>query len=642
MKILSYNTRGLGKKAKRKEVRIILQKHSIDLCCLQETKLESISENVCKSIWGHSKFDWAFKASVGSEACICVVGDFNAIRSSEERVGRGEVGDTRDMAKFDELIPQCNLVDMPLSGRTFMWYRPDGTCKSKLDSILVNSEWIAKWPNQAVKGLSRTLSDHCPIYMASARKNWGPRPFRFINAWVKHPKFKDFFESKWSSYQVHGWTAFRLKEKLKCLRNDLKVWNKEVFGEIDKNITDMQWEIEVWDRIDDTFGLEEGEVIARNKCSAELLRFSHWKENFMFQQSKMKWVLEGDVNSGYFHGWINKRRKVNEIDGLFFDEVWTNSVEGVKNGVQNYFLKQFKSPTTLRLSIPRLLFARRLDECNNQFLTAQFSEDEVKAAIWSCDSNRSPGPDGFSFGFIKDQWDVLKNEIMNMMFKFHQHGRLPLSYLGLNVGIKHWRISSWDKLVARVRGRLAKWNDKNISLGGRATLIQSVLSSIPIINVFPSIESSKTPWIGWNTICKDKKLGGLGIRNLVQFNVSLLSKWIWRFLNEPNRLWARIIKSRHGGLGMVFESTTYREGARRRGVRSAHNTSGWWRDICNIYVGKRGMGVCNDIQKVVGNGEDTYFWRDSTGSEGRGYVRVGGIGMEMGFEMEKRIERERG
>ncbi|KAL8527697.1 hypothetical protein ACS0TY_005514 [Phlomoides rotata] len=46
----------------------------------------------------------------------------------------------------------------------------------------------------------------------------------------------------------------------------------------------------------------------------------------------MKWILEGDVNSGYFHGWINKRRKANEIDGLFFDEVWTDSVEGVKNG----------------------------------------------------------------------------------------------------------------------------------------------------------------------------------------------------------------------------------------------------------------------------------------------------------------------
>ncbi|KAL8507118.1 hypothetical protein ACS0TY_017854 [Phlomoides rotata] len=166
------------------------------------------------------------------EACICVVGDLNAILFPKEREGRGEAGDSRDMFNFDDFISQCNLMDMPLSGRSFTWYRPDGTCKSKLDRILVNLEWITRWPNQVLKGLNRSLSDHCPIFMESARKDWGPRPFRFINAWVKHPKFKEFFEAKWSNYQVHGWAAFRLKEKLKRLRSDLKVWNREVFGVI--------------------------------------------------------------------------------------------------------------------------------------------------------------------------------------------------------------------------------------------------------------------------------------------------------------------------------------------------------------------------------------------------------------------------
>ncbi|KAL8544587.1 hypothetical protein ACS0TY_004972 [Phlomoides rotata] len=59
-------------------------------------------------------------------------------------------------------------------------------------------------------------------------------------------------------------------------------------------------------------------------------------------------------------------------------------------------------------------------------------------------------------------------------------GQQPLSYLGLNVGINHWRISSWTKLTERVKRRLTKWNDKRILFGGRITLIQSVLSTIPI------------------------------------------------------------------------------------------------------------------------------------------------------------------
>ncbi|KAL8512922.1 hypothetical protein ACS0TY_019182 [Phlomoides rotata] len=297
---------------------------------------------------------------------------------------------------------------MPLAGRKFTWYRPDGTCKSRLDRILVNSEWITRWPNQVLKGERRTLSDHCPIYMESAIKNWGPRPFRFINTWVKHPQFKHFFESKWCSYQVHGWTAFRLKEKLKSLRNDLKVWNREVFGQIDQNISEKQREIETWDRIDDTLGLEENEVIDRNRCSAELLRYSLWKENQLFQQSKTKWLLEGDVNSGYFHGCINKRRKENEMAGLYFDGVWSDSVEDIRQGVRSNFLKQFKSPLMPRLHTPRSLFVSRMDVANNQFLTAQFLEDEVKEAIWSCDSYRSPGPDGRS-GVCNDIYKVIGN-----------------------------------------------------------------------------------------------------------------------------------------------------------------------------------------------------------------------------------------
>ncbi|KAL8547384.1 hypothetical protein ACS0TY_006926 [Phlomoides rotata] len=41
-----------------------------------------------------------------------------------------------------------------------------------------------------------------------------------------------------------------------------------------------------------------------------------WKESFLFQKAKVKWIKEGDVNSSFFHGWINKRIKLNGIEGL--------------------------------------------------------------------------------------------------------------------------------------------------------------------------------------------------------------------------------------------------------------------------------------------------------------------------------------
>lgn len=67
-------------------------------------------------------------------------------------------------------------------------------------------------------------------------KDWGPKLFRFINAWRSHSKFRDFVKEKWRSYKVEGWGSFILKEKFKRLKADLKAWNKEVFDTLDKKI----------------------------------------------------------------------------------------------------------------------------------------------------------------------------------------------------------------------------------------------------------------------------------------------------------------------------------------------------------------------------------------------------------------------
>ncbi|KAL8523096.1 hypothetical protein ACS0TY_013168 [Phlomoides rotata] len=143
------------------------------------------------------------------DAMVCVVGDFNSIRRPEEMVGRREMVECRDIDRFEEIISQSNLSELSLVGRSYTWYHPEGSCKSKIDHMFVNNKWIRKWPNQILK----------PIFLESCA-------IVSSKLWLEHPQFKKFFQEKWQSYQVEGWAAFRLKEKLKLFKSDLRVWNK--------------------------------------------------------------------------------------------------------------------------------------------------------------------------------------------------------------------------------------------------------------------------------------------------------------------------------------------------------------------------------------------------------------------------------
>lgn len=43
--------------------------------------------------------------------------------------------------------------------------------------------------------------------------------------------------------------------------------------------------------------------------------------------------------------------------------------------------------------------------------------------MWDCDSFNSPGPDGISFGFIKQFWPDMKDDFMCFLAEFHQNGK---------------------------------------------------------------------------------------------------------------------------------------------------------------------------------------------------------------------------
>nr|GEU39075.1 RNA-directed DNA polymerase, eukaryota [Tanacetum cinerariifolium] len=142
---------------------------------------------------------------------------------------------------------------------------------------------------------------------------------------------------------------------------------------------------------------------------------------------------------------------------------------------------------------------------------------------------------------------------------------IPFVHVGVKVGGAMSRIKYWYDVVAKVSSRLSKKKLKTLRIGGRLTLIKSLLTSIPLYhmfvfkvpsgvlkllesirrNFFNGVDGSerKMAWISWNKVLASKKYDGLGVSSFYALNRALLFKWVWPFFSHGSCLWTTFIKA---------------------------------------------------------------------------------------------------
>nr|GEX06939.1 hypothetical protein [Tanacetum cinerariifolium] len=241
---------------------------------------------------------------------------------------------------------------------------------------------------------------------------------------------------------------------------------------------------------------------------------------------------------------------------------------------------------TLVMEVLTLMFRKRVDDSNvfryhkhcerQQIVNLCFADDlflflygNVNSAMVLMDSLEDfKAMSGLvpsipkSTVFFCNVTNQVKTSILSMM-PFNE-GKLPVKYLGVPLISSRLIYKDCKVLVENVHNRIVDWKNKSLSFAGRLQLVP-VLSSMHLywasVLILPSriiqdleqlmrgflwcqgdMKRGK-PKVAWEAICFPKNEGGLGIRRLETFNLSLMATHIWSIVMNKESLWVRWIHS---------------------------------------------------------------------------------------------------
>nr|GEZ88093.1 RNA-directed DNA polymerase, eukaryota [Tanacetum cinerariifolium] len=408
-----------------------------------------------------------------------------------------------------------------MEGFSFTWSHPSVTKMSKLDTFLVSDGIILLFPSITALYLDRHLSDHRPILLREILLDFGPTPFRFYHSWFSYDGFDEMVKKTWRSFSYSDTNRMiRFKKKLQELKSSIRLWVKDKWANLSSLKYDIVSELCEIDKELDSGLVLDDQLARRLDLKGQLYDINDKEVSDRFQKSKVRWAIEGDDNSSFFHGIINKKRSQLAIRGILVDASWQSDPQVVKEVFRNHFAARFKKQNS---SGPKInySFPNRLSQEQVLDLEREVLHDEIRLAVWSCGDNKKNKRAmffkvDFAKGYDSVRWDYLIDVleavgfgltwcqwIRGLQINFHKSQLLGVGaarpeikfaassigctimenqfrYLGVTVGGNMSRCKAWSDIVSKLRSLLSKWKTKTLSIGGRLTLLKSVLGASPL------------------------------------------------------------------------------------------------------------------------------------------------------------------
>ena len=158
------------------------------------------------------------------------------------------------------------------------------------------------------------------------------------------------------------------------------------------------------------------------------------EEEYWRQRGRVKWALQGDANTAYFHAVVNGRRRKCIISTLQSPSGPMSDPVQLQEYVHTFYheLLGTKAPRHLGLLVHTWNENARVSAEDNVKLMLTFSETELENLVMDMKTNTTPGPDGFPMAFFKKKWPLCIHGVLHILNDFIL-GSIDISRLNLGV-----------------------------------------------------------------------------------------------------------------------------------------------------------------------------------------------------------------
>ena len=220
---------------------------------------------------------------------------------------------------------------------------------------------------------------------------------------------------------VEGTIMYKVAQKLKNVKRNIKIWNKFGFGHIFQDKDEKTDQLHIIQEEIQQNGYNDQNWLEERAILSDLHNIISKEEHYWKQKSRVNWLKEGDQNSRFFHLTTLKHQANNKISNIKKGQAQLTKDDEIVDEVVQFFSSLLSKDPSLSVTnqedtlstIHSLLQAHQ-----NSMLKSIPTLEEIVQALNPLLGDKALGLDGFLTFFLQAYWEVVRGDITKAVQEF--------------------------------------------------------------------------------------------------------------------------------------------------------------------------------------------------------------------------------